>query len=151
MAKVEGINCVVLDRETEASGLYLLPAYPADLTVTCATGSEDPIQGWYSLDHRHKTASTAVIFEQKNVASTVFVTLLYPYPSRKGADAVGIEPLHVAGGNAVAFLVTTPRGQDHLLISRSGGVKQFGPYRSSGLVAGIRLDHNGNMVNRFEG
>jgi hypothetical protein len=151
MAKVEGINCVVLDRETEASGLYLLPAYPADLTVTCATGSEDPIQGWYSLDHRHKTASTAVIFEQKNVASTVFVTLLYPYPSRKGADAVGIEPLHVVGGNAVAFLVTTPRGQDHLLISRGEGVKQFGPYRSSGLVAGIRLDHNGNMVNRFEG
>jgi hypothetical protein len=79
-------NEVILGTTSSAAGLHLIPSDPEAVEVSKVSGSETPIQGWYSVGHHHKTASTTVIFERKNVQSTVLATLLYPFPSGETGD-----------------------------------------------------------------
>lgn len=143
-------NKVVLGTAPGAAHLYLIPAAPQNVNVRWLAGSETPIQGWYSVDHHHKTPSTVVIYEQENSASTILTTLLYPCSAGQTDDGVNIEPIEVSEGKGLAFVVATKRGSDYLLLSQDDGLKKFGPYQSEGLVAGIRTDKKGDVWAQFE-
>ncbi len=150
VARVGPENKVGLSTTLEATTLHLIPANPQNVKVHCLTGSENPIQGWYSPDSGHKAPATVVIYEREHSLSTVMTTLLYPRPSGQTGDEISIKPLAVSGGRGLAFVVTTGRGNDYLLFSHNDSVKQFGPYQSRGTVAGIRTDDNGNILTQFE-
>jgi len=143
-------DAVTLGTTSDAASLHLIPADPKEVKVGRLTGSETPIQGWYSVDHHHKTASTAVIFECENAHSTVLTTLLYPFPAGTNDDEVKIEPLEVSSGEGLAYVVSTYRGRDFLMFSQDKALKTFGNYRSKGTVAGIRTNKNGEILTQFE-
>jgi hypothetical protein len=115
VARVEPENKVVLGTAPEVPTLRLIPADPQNVKVSCLTGSETAIQGWYLANSRHKTPATVVIYEREHNGSTVMATLLYPCPRGQSNDHVTIEPLEVSGGKGLAFVVTTSRGSDYLL------------------------------------
>lgn len=143
-------NRVILSTAPETTTLHLIPADPRNLGVSFVTGSETPIQGWYSPGSCHKAPATVVIYERENSASTVMATLLYPCPSGQTGDEVGIKPLTVSGGKGLAFVVAIGRGSDYLIFSYDGSLKEFGPYQSSAIVAGVRTGHDGDVLAQFE-
>jgi hypothetical protein len=141
---------VILGTTTDTASLHLIPVDPKNVKISRLTGSETPIQGWYSVDHHHKRASTAVIFERENAVSTVLATLLYPFPAGETDDEVKIEPLEFSSGKGLAYVVNTYRGRDYLMFSHDKALKKFGKYRSKGIVAGIRTNKNDEILTQFE-
>ena len=144
-------NAVILGTGARAPALHIVPAEFDDGKVRWLVGSEDPLQGWYSPGTGKKTPAAVVMFERGDCTSTVITTLLYPSPPDRTDDTVTIEPLSVSKGEGLAYIVTTHRGQDALMVSGDDGPKSFGPYESEGVVAGIRSDHRGRVFARFEG
>ncbi len=137
---------VILSPPSGTPALYLIPAEPHAVTVGQQAGSEEPIQGWYSDRRHHKVPATTVIYEREGRASTTIATLLYPCRDGTG-EGVTLEPLSGEGG--LAFVVTTARGRDYLFLSREAGVRQVGPYKVEGMVAGVRTDGKGKVLTRF--
>jgi hypothetical protein len=148
--KIGSDNRVVLRTRPDAACLCLIPANPQDVRVNSLAGSESPIQGWYSVDYRHKTPANVVVYE-KNCSSMSMTTLLYPCRPGQTGDEVRVEPLIVSEGKGSGLVVQTGGGRDYLMFSRNGGLKQFGSYQASGIVAGVRTNHNGDVLLRFEG
>jgi hypothetical protein len=144
-------NRTILGTTPEGATLYLIPADPHTVKLRCVTGNESPIQGWYSPGTRQKMPATAVIYEQDQSASTVMTTLLYPCPNDQRGNEVDIKPLTIRGGKGLAFVVTTHRGKDYIMLAHDEILKQFGPYQSRGVVAGVRTDGDGNVLAQFEG
>jgi hypothetical protein len=150
-ARVKAGKEVALSAAPGAATLHLIPAEPQTVRLSCLTGRERPIQGWYSPASRHKTPATAVIYEQGPRASTVITTLLYPHPAGQSSHGVKFEPLEVTGGSGVAYVVTTGHGRDYLLFSDDNSLKRFGPFQSRANVAGVRVDRDDRLLTRFEG
>jgi hypothetical protein len=153
VASIGADNRVVLgtpDTVPEGATLQIIPVSPQDVEVSCLAGSEAPIQGWYSPSSRHKAPAYAVIYERRGSASTVMTTLLYPCAGGQAGDEVCIRPLAVTGSAGLGFVVSTDRGSDYLLFALDDGAKQFGPYQSRGVVAGVRTDKDGGPVAQFE-
>jgi len=150
VAKMGSENRVILGSVPAAATLCLIPADPQSVRVSCLTGSETPIQGWYSAGTGQKAPATAVIYEREQSASTVMTTLLYPCPSGQSGHDVSIQPLAVCGGKGLAFAVTTHRGSDYLMLAHDDSLKQFGLYESRGIVAGVRTDTAGSILTQFE-
>jgi hypothetical protein len=143
-------NRIVLSSSPDGPSLYLIPAEPKNIKVRWVIGSEGPIQGWYAAPSYHiKSPATTVIYERENSSSTVITTLLYPCPAGETAESVTIEPLTVSGGQGLAFVVTTGQGKDCLMLSQNDTLKQFGPYQSRGIVAGIRIGSGGGVLSQF--
>jgi len=140
----------ILSTASRAATLCLIPANPQNIKLSWLAGQENPIQGWYSAGYNQKTPSNVVIYERKNSSSTAIATLLYPCPAGQIDNQVNIEPLTVSGGQGLAFVVTTSNGSDYLLFAQDENLKQFGPYQSRGIVAGIRTDTQGNILSRFK-
>jgi hypothetical protein len=128
----------------------LVPSEPDLVTVTCLTGSEDPIQGWYSAGFDHKTPATTVIYEHRGQASTTLATLLYPCRTDQVASGLSFKPLAVTGGPGRAFVVSHAQGQDYLLFGQDDSLKEFGPFQAQGIIAGVRTDSDGKVRKRFE-
>jgi hypothetical protein len=140
---------VILKTSSDGPSLYLIPAEHNRVQVNWLFGSENPIQGWYSADYHTKTPATAIIYEYEAGTSIVLATLLYPCPAGQAAEDVTIEPLPVSGGEGLAYVVTTQRGKDYLMISQDDNLKEFGPYQSRGPVAGICTDSSGTVLRQF--
>ena len=147
--KAEADNRVILTTTHNSPCLFLIPADPHNINVKLVTGSENPIQGWYSTDHHFKVPSTAVIFETEKRPSTVLTTLIYPCPAGQRGDEIKIEPLDVTGGKGISCVVTTSKGTDYLILSDSHDLKKFGPYESRGMVSGFRF-HDNRVTTMFE-
>ena len=130
--------------------LYLIPAESQAVKLTWSVGSEAPIHGWYSAGWGHKTPATVIVYERQNPASTLMATLLYPCHEGETCDDVGITILPISEGKGLAFKVTSRHGDDYLMLSQDNRLKQFGPYRSRGLVAGVRADEAGHVLTSFE-
>ena len=141
---------IILRTTPEAASLCLIPAEPQNVKVSWLAGSETPIQGWYSPGRNRKTPTPVVIYERENCSSTVITTLLYPCPTGQTGEEVSVKPLAVSGGKGLAFTVTTARGNDYLMFAQDSSLKQFGPYQSEGVVAGIRTNHQGDILTQFE-
>ncbi len=141
---------IIIGTKSDHARLCLLPVNPQDITVQFLSGAEQPIQGWYSVDHHLKVPSTAVIYEKKNSHSTTFTTLLYPVKSDKNISDINIKPLQVNEGKGMAFSINTNNGNDYVMFSLNNGLKRFGPYESKGMIAVIRKDDSNNIVNQFE-
>jgi len=143
-------NRIVLSAAPDGPSLYLIPAEPKTVKVNWVIGSEDPIQGWCAAPSYHiKTPATTVIYERENSSSTAITTLLYPCPAGEVAESVTIEPLNVSGGQGLAFVVTTGQGRDYLMLSQDDTLKRFGPYQSTGIVAGVRTGSGGEILSQF--
>jgi len=149
-AGIEAGKRVVLRAGKDQAQLHLIPADPAKVQVALSTGDEGAIPSWYSPGHYRKTPSTATIYVQSGQTSTRFVTLLCPYPAGQVAPQVTIEPLDLDSDHDQAYLVTTAHGCDYLMLSPDSQVKQFGPYSSTGLIAGVRVNQAGDIITRFE-
>lgn len=142
---------VVLRAGPQAACLHLIPANPHEVQVNALAGMENPIQGWYSPDHRHKIPATVITYESEPRSSMSLATVLYPCPPGPSRVGVRVEPLAVTGGQGIGLVVTTDRGRDYLMVSRHDGLKHFGSYQAGGLVAGVRTDHDGHSLLQFEG
>ena len=140
----------MLSSEHDAPTLYLIPAEAKKIKLSWLAGSEDPIQGWYSVDHHQKMPSTVIIYERENSMSTVLTTLLFPCPVGQKDTEVNIEPVEVSEGDGLAYLITTHCGSDYLMFSQDDAVKKFGNHQSEGIVAGIRTNINGDIFTQFE-
>jgi hypothetical protein len=133
---------VVLGPSEKGPRLEIIPVNPENVEAQCVTGSENPIQGWYAgFGYHSKWPATAVTYTHKRARSANIATLLYPHPAGLGLETVGIEPLALYGGEGAAFVVATPRGKDYLLLSRTEGIKEFGPCRTGERIAVIREEH----------
>ena len=143
-------NKAMVRRSPDSPALYLIPALPHNVRPSCQAGNEAPIQGWYSVDHHHKTPTNVVIFERKNSVTTVLTTLLYPCSAGQVCDAVSIEPIEMSVGKGLSFVVNTNHGRDYVMFSQNDDLKEFGRYQSRGILAGFRTDKDGNILTRFE-
>jgi hypothetical protein len=112
-------------------------------------GSEQPIQGWYSVDHHRKAAAPAICYEARSSAAKVLVTLLYPVSNIKHEDKASIDILDVSDGASIACVVESKHGKDYLLLSKNRQMKSFGPYESDAVLAGYRTNNNGVTKRRF--
>lgn len=130
--------------------LYIVPAEPDELKLNLVSGSEKPIQGWFSQDHHYKVPSTAIIYEKREISSTVFTTLLYPVADCTLKQEISIRPLSITGNHNLAYAVTTSRGIDYLMFSENFANKQFGSFESAGIMAVFRTDNNGKLLSNFE-
>jgi hypothetical protein len=143
-------NRAVLSTTSQPAMLHIIPAEPQAVKLTRSVGSEAPIPGWYSAGWGQKTPATVITYERQSQASTFMVTLLYPCREGGICDDVGITILPISEGKGLAFAVTSHYGTDYLMLSPDNSLKQFGPYRSRGLVAGIRVDKAGHALTSFE-
>jgi hypothetical protein len=142
-------NRVILQVPGEGPSLHIVPADPDSVRASWISGSQSPIQGWYSPNSHEIQEAAAVLYERKGVASTAIATLLYPCPAGRAGHEIEIELLTVDGGG-LGFAVTTFRGRDYLLFARQGGPKRFGPYESTAPVAAVCTDGAGNIRSRFD-
>ncbi len=133
----------VLTTESIEACLCVIPTDPHAINMRWVSGDEDPIQGWYSIDHYKKTPSATLVYEKRNVASVTQVTLLYPCATVCACDDVDIESLPFSQCNDLAFKICTPNGTDYLMFSKDSSHKTFGPYKSDGIFAGVRTDETG--------
>jgi hypothetical protein len=140
---------VIIGGHSNSPNLLLIPIDSRNMFVELVNGSEKPIQGWHSLDHHHKTASTTVIYKQTNTSSTFFATLLFPAVQRRTLDGVKFERLEVNENRGVAFVIETNQGKDHVMFSDNTQMKTFGAYQNNGRVALIRTDRNDDVVLEF--
>ncbi|MCP4407981.1 MAG: hypothetical protein GY807_09540, partial [Gammaproteobacteria bacterium] len=145
-----GEQGVVLNSKQQASRLHILPASPQEIDVSCVAGQERPIQGWYSVDHHHKTAAPVVIYKAQAFTSKVFITLLYPSPEDEAENKPSIKRIEVPEKEAIACTVETKRGKDFFLFSNNGSKTTFGPYASDAILAGVRTDLKGITTSTFE-
>ncbi len=136
----------ILTTESNEACLHVIPADPHAINMSCVNGEEDPIQGWFSIDHLQKTSSATLVYEKKNVASVTQVTLLYPSDIESTCDDVSIESLPLPTGNNIAFKISSPSGTDFLMFSDDYSQKIFGPYKSDGIFAGVRTDETGAIL-----
>jgi hypothetical protein len=148
--EIEKEKKVLIKNKRNRSCLYLIPAEPENVQVELKRGCEAPIQGWYSMDHHFKTPSTAIIYDFAGAESAVIGTLLYPFQEGASHERVRLRPITVSSGKGLAFEIKTSDGTDYLMFSKSDGLKQFHGFQSDGLVAGIRMNRNGEIINQFE-
>jgi uncharacterized heparinase superfamily protein len=147
--RVEKKANVLIEHPSNSPSLQLIPVDSKNVFVELVNGSETPIQGWHSLDHHHKTASTTVIYKQTNTSSTLFATLLFPAEQRWTLDGVMLERLEVNENRGIAFVVESNLGKDHVMFSNNTQLKMFGAYENKGRVALIRTDRNDDIVLEF--
>lgn len=144
-------SSVMLKNQKLNSDLFIIPAESNHIKVKLETGSESPIQGWYSVDHHFKTPATTITYEFEGSKYTVIATLIYPNKIQSSCESIQLKPIEVFHGEGQAYRIKNDQGTDYLLISKSKGLKKFGNYQSSEIVAGIRLDKHGQVFTRFEG
>jgi hypothetical protein len=133
---------VVLSSAPGGACLEILPVNPGNIEIRSVIGSEDPIQGWYGgSGYRSKRPAAAVSMTHKRARSACLTTLLYPRPECLSPQPVSIDALPLRGSEGVAYVVTTPRGKDYLMVSHSEGIKEFGPHRTCEQIALIREEH----------
>ena len=131
---------VTLGRDDGGPRLLIQPAEPNAWTVRTFCGSEDPIQGWYSPDHRAKEPATAVVYSLTAMGPCDAAFLLCPAREAEALVGVRFERLEV-GGAAAAFVVTHGDGAtDHLLVAATPAERELGPHRVTGAVAVVRAD-----------
>jgi hypothetical protein len=143
-------QALILGKQHRGPVLCIVPASPQDISVSWLTGQQDPIQGWYSLDHHQKTPSSAILYEACNCVTKIFITLLYPSLSNNAENKPTITRLNVSENEAIACVVEVERQRDYLLFSKSESIIQFGPYESDAFIAGIRTGKNGVIKKKFE-
>jgi hypothetical protein len=147
VAEVDG-NRVFLGVKSGDAQMALVPVEP-DLSVRLVTGSEDPIQGWFSDKREIKYPATTVIFEKASKESTTFATLVYPSPTKIDPEQLRFEQIPVTGGGN-GFQVYRPDGVDTVVISPNRERKEFLGHETTGQVACVRTDSAGNVRSRFE-
>ena len=147
---IESHKQLILRTQPGSACLYILSAYPQEISVRTEAGRDDPIQGWYSVDHHRKAPSTAIIYEKRQAVNAVLATLLYPRPAGQEDDGVTIEPLDVGDGSALAYIVTTEQGKDYIMFSREKTLTKLGDYEIEGIVAGVRTNRYGDKLGQFE-
>ena len=76
-----------------------------EISSDVITGSESPIQGWYSEDHYEKCPAPALSFNVHQTACAFVVWVLYPMESTADATQVQASMLHDADLNQYAVRV----------------------------------------------
>ena len=148
-AKIAARKAVQLESGPE-SYLHLIPVFPEGLDVTTVSGSEEPIQGWYSNGPYHKQSAQAVIYERKKSKSTRFITIIYPCQSRNTDGDIHVEPLMIGQGDGDTFIVGHQQGTDTIMISPARELKTFKNFDSNARMVATRANHNGDILDRFE-
>lgn len=151
MATVVEANEVTVRAALDTSHLHIIPLTTASLTTRLVKGCQEPIQGWHSTEPQKKVANTTVCYEWSSQSSTTIATLLYPHIPKNAHHAIAATLLPVPTNNGLAFKVSTPVGEDFLMLATGPGLKSFGPYQTEHWLAGVRLDPSGQIVARFEG
>jgi hypothetical protein len=148
---VEDDQKVILGTKSDHSRFCLLPVNSHDMKVQCLSGVEQPIQGWFSVDHHIKVPSTTVIYEKKNCRSTTFTTLLCPVRADKNIDDIFIKPLQVNEDQVRSFNIRTPNGNDDVILAFNNGLKRIDHNDSVTKIGVTRRDHNNHIIRQFEG
>jgi hypothetical protein len=149
--KINEYKRVCFESSTGLPLLYLLPVVPNSLELTLVAGSENPIQGWYSDGPYQKRPAQAVIYELKNHTSARMITIVCPSSAADGnGGEIEVSSLEVSRNEETALKLTHRKGSDYVLLSGERGAKSFGPYETTGIVAGVRTKPNGDVWDRFE-
>ena len=143
-------NCVCLESAGANSVLYLMPALSDELTVKLAKGSETPLQGWYSGGPYRKVPASTVIFEKKKRQNVELITLAYPSSTRQVENDLRIESIAMTRGQGLACRVRHTNGEDYIMLSEDTGLKRFGSFETTGILYGVRMNHQGVIWDKFE-
>lgn len=143
-------QALILGTQSKGPILHVIPASPQGLSVSLLAGQQDPIQGWYSLDHHRKSPSPAILYEARGCVDKTFITLLYPSLSDDEESKPTITRLNISENEAVACVVDVGQQKDYLLISNCKSKLKFGPYESNAFIACIRTGKNGAITKKFE-
>ena len=134
----------------DAPRLLIQPAATDGISARTYCGSEDPIQGWYSSDHRAKEPATTVVYSRSVTGPCHAAFLLYPARASASLDGVQFEAL-AASGAAQALVVTHDGGErDYVLIADTAQERTLGPHQVTGAVAVVRTDVEGRVLTRDE-
>jgi hypothetical protein len=143
-------NSVELSALHNAARLHLVPEDSRGFRISTYKGCEAPIQGWYSGDHHKKSPSSVVIFSTERVQNIESGMLLYPFVASQSNDQLSFKRLEASGGKCSAFAVSTFQGADYLMVSDNNERKKFGPFQTDGIIAIVRTDKKGKILNRYE-
>lgn len=142
-------KCVILNSTKRDSALHIIPAYPQEVAVSWVAGVDRPIQGWYSLDHHRKLPAPEIHYEICSAVCAVFVTLLYPVSIPQQSDKPSIKVLGVSDPSSFAYVVESRQVKDYLLLSKNRRLKRFGPFESDAILAGYRVNEEGETTRQF--
>jgi len=129
---------VSLDAGPSSSRLLIVPGEPQTLNVELITGSSNPIQGWFSIDHHKKAPSTAIVYERKQTMSTILTTLLYPTLHDCPENAISIRTFELEAGDGYAYVVQGEKTSDYIVISDDDMMKKIGAFQSREMVSVMR-------------
>jgi hypothetical protein len=139
---------VKLESKRGRGCLCIIPSNP-EVSVALNKGCQMPIIGWYSENVHLKEPSFAVVFELKGHQTTNFATLHYPMPDDEEEGVPRFTEITVKRATGIAFKIERKSGCDYILFSKNNEIKEFGPFRSSHKIAGIRTDKRGNIWKEF--
>ncbi len=131
---------VCLEDDTSFSKLLIIPIEPESLDVELISGSTEPIQGWFSVDHHKKIPSTAICYERMQASSTMMATLLLPL-SENGLyenQAVAVNSYELESGDGYAFTIKGTHGNDYIVVSDCERPKRIGSFETKEMVSVIR-------------
>ena len=143
-------NRAILSSKSMPARLLLVPADSDDMQTNCMSGSENPIQGWYSDGPFRKVPASTVVYEKRNSSSTVCATLMYPYTGSCDYKKIELNPVPVSENKSCAYEVKTDIGTDYIMFSSNDRMKHFADYQSKAKVACVRTDIEGHFLCRFE-
>ena len=131
--------------EADSANILILPA-DARPAPEIVKGRTEPMhEGWVMWeDRKERTPTPAVVYDWEAEFPASVETVLYPTPGGTTADVEVTRTRSAPDSGAVLVTVTTPRGQDQFVITRSVGRHEFPD-------AGIGFEGRMAMVRRVDG
>ncbi len=75
------------------NSMYIVSNEVEDLKGRIVIGEENPIQGWYSIDHRKKQTAPALILDQQFRSGGTMITLLFSNSVEQVNESLEIRAL----------------------------------------------------------
>ena len=148
-ADVEAATKRVSTRNADAANLALIPLAGGGLDASVVKGrEEEEVQGWAAEPWR--PVPTAV-YHKSGKGVVRFVTVLYPTARGQALPVAAVEPVQVAGEDAVAARIRLADGRSHLFLQADapGKPRAFDGWSTDGELALVELGADGRPGRRI--
>jgi hypothetical protein len=131
--------------QSERNGAQLCISAFSQQSLSCEqlTGSESPIQGWFSSDHYKKTPSPALVFRCGDAQSVCVAWLLYPLRSGDEADEIRTSMTENAESSRIDIQVSAQGRVDVISLSMDSPTHDDA---QGSVDTGIQITRNGEKI-----